>query len=110
MKEVHILDVYAKNSGLYHVPELRYAWFCCLTPKNLIFPASSGPPTTCGQKIRYFNPGTIFATAAILSADLNGLHSLVTSGNKIVEVAKISRGLKYPMLMKTYLAIFSHEK
>ena len=37
MKGVHILDVLAKNSGLYQVPKLRYAWFCCLTPQNSYF-------------------------------------------------------------------------
>ena len=36
-KGVHILDVLAKNSGLYQVPKLRYAWFCCLTPQNSYF-------------------------------------------------------------------------
>ena len=37
MKGVHIFDVLVKSSGLYQVPKLRYAWFCCLTPQNSYF-------------------------------------------------------------------------
>ena len=36
-KGVRILDVLAKNSGLYQVPKLRYAWFCGLTSQNSYF-------------------------------------------------------------------------